>query len=94
MPTGYTGIAVSKAELLEIKDSIAVLSDKVATISSPPNHVILNNKELSLMLNVSTRTVQKWRDEGLISFSKIGREIFYRLSDVLDMLDQHKHDSI
>ena len=94
MPTGYTAIAVSKAELLEIRDSIAVLSDKVATISSSPNQVILNTKELCEMLHVSSRTAQKWRDNGWISFSKIGREIFYRLSDVLDMLDQHKHDSI
>lgn len=89
----YMTIAVSKTELLEVKDSLSVLYDKVSDISSPPNHIILTNKELCAMLKVSSKTVQKWRDNSLISYSKIGREIFYRLSDVLDMLDQHKQES-
>ena len=51
---------------------------------------IINNKELQAMLNVSRKTCQSWRDNRLITFSQMGRCIFYRLSDVNRMLDNHR----
>ena len=39
------------------------------------------------MLNVSTRTLQKYRSSGRLPFLKIGNKIFYKRTDVEAYLD-------
>ena len=86
----YINIAARKEELVQIKESINLLSDKVCSIASPPDRIILTNKELCALLKVCSKTVQKWRDNGILTYSKIGREFFYKYSDVLSMIDTHR----
>lgn len=83
-----------QSEISEIKSNLNSITDKVSDLSSPPNQVILTNKELCELMKVCSKTAQKWRDEGKVSYSKIGREIFYKLSDVLSMLDNHRNEAI
>jgi hypothetical protein len=40
-------------------------------------------------MKISKRTAQTWRDEGKISFSQVGNKIYYKLSDVEVLLNQH-----
>ena len=40
-------------------------------------------------MNISKRTAQTWRDEGLISYSQVGSKIYYRMSDVQKLLDSN-----
>jgi len=42
----------------------------------------LDNQDVSLTLNVSHRTLQRYRDSGLLPFFKIGQKVYYRTSDV------------
>lgn len=47
---------------------------------------IYNTKDLSLMLKVSTRTIQRWRDAGVIKYSSIGSKFYYLHSDIMEMI--------
>jgi excisionase family DNA binding protein len=49
----------------------------------------LDNKEAAALLKVSMRTMQSWRDEGLIGFSQIGGKIYYNREDIDRMLLKH-----
>jgi excisionase family DNA binding protein len=49
----------------------------------------LNTKEVAKALGVTTRTVQNYRDQGMLPFSQIGRVIRYRDEDVQDFLMTH-----
>jgi uncharacterized membrane protein len=40
-------------------------------------------------MNISKRTAQTWRDEGIISYSQVGSKIYYRMSDVQKLLDSN-----
>lgn len=42
----------------------------------------LDNTEVCEILNVSLRTLQNYRDSGMIAFSQIGYKMFYRPEDV------------
>lgn len=42
----------------------------------------LDKSEVCDILNVSMRTLQNYRDTGMIGFSKVGHKIFYRPQDV------------
>lgn len=80
-------------EMKQLMNDIKVISDKLSALSDNPKHRIFDNKELVKYLNVSLRTLQKWRDTGVIRHRKVDRKIFYTLSDVLDMLERHIVDS-
>ena len=40
-------------------------------------------------MKISKRTAQTWRDEVKISFSQVGNKIYYRLSDVEELMQKH-----
>lgn len=50
---------------------------------------IYNTDQLLDLLQVSRRTLQDWRDKGLIEFSAIRGKFYYRYSSVIKMLDNH-----
>ncbi len=47
------------------------------------------DKELSDRIKISRRTLQEWRNSGIIDFIHIGGKIIYKESDILKALDSH-----
>ncbi|MBZ4190813.1 MULTISPECIES: helix-turn-helix domain-containing protein [Bacteroidota] len=46
----------------------------------------LDNQEVCLMLGISKRTLQSYKDKGLLPFSKLNRKNYYKFSDVQHLL--------
>lgn len=40
-------------------------------------------------MKISRRTAQTYRDENMIAFSIIGNKLYYKMSDVEDLLNRH-----
>ena len=53
------------------------------------NDVFLDNQEFLQVMNISKRTAQSWRDEGIISFSQVGSKIYYRFSDIEELINKN-----
>lgn len=53
------------------------------------NDVFLDNYEFLKVMNISKRTAQSWRDSGIISFSQVGAKIYYRFSDIKELLTKN-----
>ena len=53
----------------------------------------LSNQEASKYLKVSIRTLQEWRDTGVIPYIQIKGKIIYRQSDIDKLLQKHYFDS-
>jgi excisionase family DNA binding protein len=49
----------------------------------------LTQQETKEVLRVSSRTLQNYRDNGALSFSKVGRKIKYKRADVESLLQKH-----
>jgi hypothetical protein len=54
-----------------------------------PKLVFFDNQEFIQIMNISKRTALQWRLEKIIGYSQIGNKIYYRLSDILILLDGH-----
>lgn len=54
-----------------------------------PELVFFDNQEFIQVMNISKRTAQAWRDDGIIAFSQVGNKVYYRLSDILLLLEKH-----
>ena len=46
----------------------------------------LDKQDLMLLLHISSRTLQNWRNKKTLPFAKIGRKIYYRKTDVMELL--------
>ena len=55
-----------------------------------PEEIWYDNQEFLNIMNVSKRTAAYWRTEQMISYSQVGNKIYYRLADVLDLLQKYK----
>ena len=60
---------------------------------SHPDEVFFDNQEFIQVMNISKRTAQAWRDEGIISYSQVGSKMYYRLADILALLEKHHKPS-
>jgi len=73
----------------EIKSTMESINNRLTAKEKEPKDKWFDNQEVMQMLHISKRTLQAWRDEGKISFSQVGAKIYYRESDVNDLLNKH-----
>ena len=50
---------------------------------------IENNQEVCLILKISPRTLQNLRDTDQISYSQIGKKIYYKKEDIQKFIEKH-----
>ena len=50
--------------------------------ASPGNEQFLTDKEVSAWLKVSRRTLQDYRNNGMVSYYQLGGKILYKESDI------------
>ena len=50
---------------------------------------LFDNQDLCLLLQISKRTLQRYRSEGALSYKTLGKKTYYSEADVLDFLSKH-----
>ncbi|KAA6337432.1 hypothetical protein EZS27_014484 [termite gut metagenome] len=79
-------IALFFLALDELLDSISqALKNRTPYLNGEK---FLMNKDVCSMLHISSRTLQDWRDTGMIPFIRIKGKILYRESEILKWLEQ------
>ena len=68
----------------EIKE-ILVRKEK----QNPFSETWLDIKETCTLLKISKRTLQKYRDNGLFAFSQISGKIYFKATDLEEILKKH-----
>ena len=53
--------------------------------------VFLDNQQFIILMNISKRTAQTWRDQNIIPFSMVGNKIYYQMKDVRTLLAKNYH---
>tara|TARA_R110002033_G_scaffold36621_1_gene75239 strand:+ start:11581 stop:11862 length:282 start_codon:yes stop_codon:yes gene_type:complete len=51
--------------------------------------IYLSGEQVCEMLHISKRTLQQYRDDGLIPFIKLERKILFRESDIVKVLEKN-----
>lgn len=76
-----------------IQEVIQLLTEiKNSVMKKEPNtqrKELMNNEEMMEFLGVSRRTLQKYRDEGVLSFIQIKDKIYYKYVDVEEYLNRN-----
>lgn len=82
-------------------DSFKKKLERIASLvpKQPSNNTLfieqewIEAKELATSLNLPPRRLQHLRERGVLSFSNIGKKIYYRISEVKSLLEQNKINS-
>ena len=89
-------ITISQNNLIEIADKINAIYDKIISKEGGDDsnsNEWLTGPEVLKLLNVSSRTLQNYRDNGKVGFSAIGRrKIYYLRSSVEKLLKANYHE--
>ncbi|GAB3984199.1 hypothetical protein GCM10028806_58790 [Spirosoma terrae] len=81
---------ITRADLNELAQKLETQIQRVAQLGQGSEQIIYDNDDLSLKMKVSSRTLQNWRDRGLIEFSQIGHKIYYTDKAVGKFLEDNK----
>lgn len=82
-------ITIQSQAFQELVDKLEAINNRLNAKEKEPKEQWLDNQELMQLLKISKRTAQHYRDSGLISFSQVGNKIYYKLSDVEELLKSH-----
>lgn len=50
------------------------------------------NRDVCRLLGVSQRTLQNYRDKGLIPYSQVGHKCYYKIKDIEDFIEKNRND--
>ena len=86
-------IIITKDQFSDLMSKLDTIQSQLNSKADPKKETFLDNQEFLLLMKISKRTAQTWRDEGKISFSQAGSKIYYKLSDVEKLLQEHYNKS-
>lgn len=84
-----SAVILTAEQYQDLVNRLDNLNGKLEENQKKPQEVFLDNQEFIQLMNISKRTAQTWRDEGIISFSQIGSKIYYQMKDVSMLLDKN-----
>ena len=80
----------TKKMLSKIESKVAEISTKMKLCYRlEPDYIFFDSQEFMQLMNISKRTAQQWRDNNTIGFSQIGNKIYYKLKDILKLLEEN-----
>ena len=82
-------IILTKDQFTDLMTKLDTIQNQINLKSEGKKETFLDNQEFLLLLKISKRTAQTWRDEGKISFSQVGNKIYYKLSDVEKLMQEN-----
>ena len=82
-------ITIESEAWQQIIDKLNEIESKIKSKDRPLSEKWLDNQDVCQLLYLSKRTLQNYRDEGILSFSQIGSKIYYRASDIEEHLKKH-----
>ena len=87
-------IILSSQQYTDLVNRLNALSEQLKEKQKKPEDIFLDNQEFLQLMHISKRTAQTWRDSGVISYSQIGSKIYYRMSDVQQLLDKNYKEAV
>ena len=86
-------IIFSEETYQEILQRLTRMEAMLKQKQSNPDDVFVDNQEFLQIMNISKRSAQTWRDQKLIAFSQVGNKIYYRMGDIMKLLNKNRTEA-
>lgn len=77
--------------LNEILERLDKMEDQSNSITQTIQKEWIDSQEVCLLLNISKRTLQNYRDTGKIPYSSVDGKMYYKYRDIMDILEKNYH---
>ena len=83
-------VAIESRTFEQMKERFKDFSNQVRNLcgDNQDKEQWLGNDNVCGLLQISLRTLQSYRDNGILPFSQIGRKCYYKVSDVENLICQ------
>ncbi len=83
-------VAIESKTFGQIKERFEDFSRQVKSLcgNSRDRDKWLDNDEVCELLQISRRTLQSYRDNGILPYSQIGRKCYYKVADIENLINQ------
>jgi len=84
-------IVLAEADFKELQTKLEVITSQLKGLykKDPLSEKWLDNQDVCMILKISTRTLQTYRDKGILPFSQISNKIYYKASDIEKHLEKN-----
>jgi hypothetical protein len=84
-------ITISTEAFRQIIESINEINQKLDSKinTNPLQDTWLDIQDVCMLLKISKRTLQSYRDQGVLPFSQISGKIYFKACDIQTHLDKH-----
>ncbi|WES99886.1 helix-turn-helix domain-containing protein [Chryseobacterium arthrosphaerae] len=87
-------IGDSNEDMLDLLEAVVGIKNELLYIREHfhpllKGEIYLSGEQVCEMLHISKRTLQQYRDDGLIPFIKLERKILFRESDITKVLEDN-----
>lgn len=88
-------VAIEESTFEKMKKSFQDFADEIKQECGIDQHndKWLSNDQVCSLLQISKRSLQHYRDSGIISHSQICNKFYYKLSDVEDLIERSTKNS-
>ncbi len=81
---------IEKKEFDSFTEDLLKRIDHILKKYNPTSFRLLKSGEVKELLKCSTGTIHNLKKSGQLPYIKIGGTIYYKLSDILDLIDNYK----
>ncbi len=83
-------VAIESKTFGQIKERFEDFSRQVKSLcgDNREKEKWLDNDEVCELLHTSKRTLQSYRDSGILPYSQIGRKCYYKVVDIENLINQ------
>ena len=84
-------LILSEVDYKELQSKLEKITSQLDSLGkqNPLSEKWLDNQDVCIILKISTRTLQNYRDKGILPFSQISNKIYYKASDI----EKHLEDN-
>ncbi|WP_282030568.1 DNA-binding protein [Winogradskyella eximia] len=80
--------------LKKINDRLEYLIKQQALANKQlPEYTILDNADILQLFKITAKTASTWRNEGILPYLQVKTKIFYKLSDIHNVIDANYNPS-
>lgn len=84
-----------QSDIVEVKDRLAAIEQTLAEVSKHIGQIssadeLVDNATATRMLKLSTRSLSKLRAKKVLKYSRVGRKIYYKVSDINELIERNK----
>jgi succinate dehydrogenase/fumarate reductase-like Fe-S protein len=86
-------IFMTPEQYQKLLEKIEEINLRLQPSSKNIRDLIIDNDDFISTMKIHSRTAQRWRDEGKISYSQVGAKIYYTQDDIESFLRNHYNEA-